>query len=205
MTVVKFCGLRTESEVDAAIHVGCDLVGLNFVPRSPRLINTLIASEIVANFGTKMLFVGVFKDPDESEVRGVLEGVALDFLQFSGDETADFCAAFEFPYIKVMHVTDSFDFEKERSRFAGAFAYLLDSMSELGGGSGKTFDWEQFPRSTGAKVILAGGLTPNNVATAIHQTRPWGVDVASGIENEDHSKNREQMVRFMQGVRNVAA
>ena len=205
MTAVKFCGLRSESDVDSAIHAGCDLIGLNFVPRSPRLVDTKIASEIVASFGSKMLFVGVFKDPTESEVFDILDGVALDFLQFSGGESADFCDVFEFPYIKVMHVTESFNFEKERSRFPDAFAYLLDSNSELGGGSGKTFDWQQFPKSPDAKVILAGGLTPNNVATAIHETHPWGVDVASGIENEDHSKNRDQMVRFLQEVRNVAA
>ncbi len=205
MTAVKFCGLRSVSDVEAAIHVGCDLIGLNFVSLSPRFIDHTIASEIVASYGSKMLFVGVFKDPSETDVRNILDSLALDFLQFSGDEPADLCDSFGWPYIKGMHVTDEFDFERESALFPNAFAYLLDSASELGGGSGTAFDWDQFPRSAQAKVVLAGGLNPNNVADAIHKTRPWGVDVASGIENDDHSKNRELMVRFMQGVRNVAA
>ncbi len=205
MTAVKFCGIRSASDVEAAVHVGCDLVGINFVPKSPRFVDTEVASKIVTSYGSKMLFVGVFKDPSETEVRDTLDSLALDFLQFSGDEPADFCDSFGWPYIKGMHVTDKFDFERECALFPNAFAYLLDSVSELGGGSGTTFDWNQFPRSAQAKVVLAGGLNPNNVADAIHKTRPWGVDVASGIENDDHSKNRELMVRFMQGVRNVEA
>ena len=205
MTAVKFCGLRSTIDVEAAVHVGCDLVGLNFVHKSPRFIDTEVASKIVMSYGSKMLFVGVFKDPSETEVRSVLDSVALDFLQFSGDESAEFCDSFDWPYIKGMHVAESFNFDSERARYPNAFAYLLDSVSELKGGSGMAFDWDQFPRSAQAKVILAGGLKPNNVADAIHKTRPWGVDVASGIENDDHSKKREQMIRFMQGVRHVAA
>ena len=205
MTAVKFCGLRTEADVDAAIHVGCDLVGLNFVSASPRVVDTRAASEIVGSFGSKMLFAGVFKDQSESEVRQVLAAVPLDFLQFSGQESAAFCDSFDMPYLKSVHVTGSFDFDQERDQYPSAFAYLLDSMSELGGGSGKTFDWERFPTAPNAKVMLAGGLTPNNVAMAIQKTRPWGVDIASGIENADHSKNRELMVQFMQGVRSVSA
>ena len=205
MTAVKFCGLRSKVDVDAAIRVGCDLIGLNFVSESPRVVETAAASEIVALYGSKMLFAGVFKDPSESEVSQVLDAVALDFLQFSGRETAAFCDSFDIPYLKVAHVAESFDFERERDRYPNAFAYLLDSISELGGGSGRTFDWAHFPVDSDSKVILAGGLSPNNVATAIEQTRPWGVDVASGIENDDRSKNRELMVQFMQGVRNVSA
>lgn len=203
MTAVKFCGLRNESEVESAIHVGCDLVGLNFVPRSPRFVDVIKASELVASFGMKMVFAGVFKDPTETEVCRVLDEIALDFLQFSGDETPDLCDSFDMPYLKGIHVTESFDFEEERERYPNAFAYLLDSWSELGGGSGRAFDWERFPKDSDAKLILAGGLKPNNVADAVRRTHPWGVDVASGIENEDHSKSRELMIRFMQGVRNV--
>lgn len=205
MTAVKFCGLRNELDVEVAVRVGCDMVGLNFVPHSPRLVDIARASKIAASFGSKTLFVGVFKDQTDSEVRGVLDRVALDFLQFSGDETPEFCDSFDMPYLKGMHVTESFDFERARERFPSAFAYLLDSWSELGGGSGKTFDWTRFPSHSDVKVILAGGLNPNNVADAVAQTHPWGVDVASGIENDDHSKNRQMMVRFMQGVRNVSA
>lgn len=205
MTAVKFCGLRTESDVDAAVRVGCDLIGLNFVYESPRVVDVPNAAEIVASFGSKTLFTGVFKNPSDSEVRRVLDQVALDFLQFSGEEPAEFCGSFDMPYLKSIHVGESFDFEREHDRYADAFAYLLDTVSELGGGSGNTFDWDQFPANPSVKVILAGGLNPNNVASAIKHTRPWGVDVASGIENDDYFKNRELMVRFMQGVRSVPA
>ncbi len=204
MTAVKFCGLRSNADVDAAIHVGCDLIGLNFVTRSPRFIDVATATEVVSTYGSKMLFVGVFKDPSEAEVRAVIDVIALDFLQFSGDESSDFCDSFELPYLKALHVGESFDFEQQRERFPSAFAYLLDSVSELGGGSGERFDWERFPSATDAKVFLAGGLNPDNVANAISQTKPWGVDVASGIEEDNHAKSRNLMTRFIQGVRSVS-
>ena len=105
--------------------------------------------------------------------------------------------------MKTINVSESFDFARERERFPHVFAFLLDAPVREGGGTGTTFDWIRFPRDQECKVFLAGGLNPENVADAIRETRPWAVDVASGIEAEDRSKSRTRMVNFMQEVRSV--
>ncbi len=203
MTIVKFCGIRNQIELDHAIGVGCDLVGLNFVSHSPRVVDVEAASAMVASRRDASLFVGVFMDPAESEVRRVLTEVDLDFLQFSGNETESFCELFNLPYIKSFKMLKSLDFVRESKKYPNTFAYLLDSASKMGGGSGKTFDWTQFPASSDRRVLLAGGLTPENVGDAIAQTNPWGVDVASGIECTGYRKSYKRMQRFILATRRV--
>ena len=205
MTVVKFCGLRSPEDVGEAVHSGCDLIGLNFVGSSPRCITQETASAIAESHRSSIVFVGVFHDPDASEVDAILSHVDISFLQFSGEESEDFCNSFGVPYIKTMHVGETFDFDRERDKHTTAWAYLLDTATPLGGGTGKTFDWELFPASADAKILLAGGLTPENVGQAITQLNPWGVDVASGIENAQKKKDRSKMVRFMDAVQRVRA
>ena len=203
MTVVKFCGLRTSEETAGAIEAGCDLIGLNFVKTSPRFIEPDAAKEIVLQYHHRTQFVGVFMDSNTAAVESAVDEIHLSFLQFSGSESDEFCHQFGVPYIKVFHVSDNFDFEQYKMRFPNAWAYMLDTASSLGGGSGKTFDWNQFPKSNQSKLFLAGGLRPENVGEAINKTQPWGVDVASGIETRGHMKHRDKMIHFMQAVRDA--
>ena len=205
MTIVKFCGLRKEQEVEHAKRLGCDLIGLNFVPESPRYIGEDAAQEIVGSLQNQVLFVGVFRNSTKESVARILEKVDLDFLQFHAVESAEFCESFKLPYIKSLAVGHDFDFDSISKEHQNAYAFLLDSPSELGGGSGTTFGWKQFPPDSNRRLILAGGLNPENVASAIATTRPWGVDVASGIEGEEHRKDADLMTRFIQEVRNVSA
>lgn len=205
MTIVKFCGMRRRHDIEHAKRLGCDLIGLNFVQASPRYIEPSEAREIVDVLQDQVLFVGVFKDANEEVVNQVLERVELNFLQFHAAESAAFCESFKLPYIKSIAVARDFDFAALSEQHPNAYAFLLDSPSATGGGSGETFSWDQFPQDSKRRVILAGGLNPENVASAIKQTQPWGVDVASGIEGEEHQKDTDLMTRFIHEVRNVPA
>ena len=203
MTIVKFCGLRCVEDASAAVEAGCDLIGLNFVAHSRRHISTKLAVEIVDSLKARTQFVGVFMDAGLDEVASVLEFVKLDYVQFHGSEHPEYCESFGLPYIKSFAMQKRFEFEAHREIHPKAFAFLLDTHSESGGGSGKKFDWSLAPRSPQYKVFLAGGLTPANVATAVSQIRPWAVDVASGIENLNGFKDVNKMDRFMRAVRSV--
>ena len=200
MTVVKFCGFRTQEEIQAAISVGCDLIGLNFVSQSPRYIETETASELSEAYQTRMQFVGVFQNAESTVVKDIVDSVRLTFLQFHGEEPPEYCRSFRRPYIKSFHVDESFDFQVASATYQDAFALMLDSPSELGGGSGVSFDWTKFPQAD-QKIFLSGGLNPGNVREAIETCSPWAVDVASGIEDENRYKHKESMIRFMNAVR----
>lgn len=205
MTVVKFCGLRRAEEVNHAKRLGCDLVGLNFVPASPRFLSANDAKKLVDSVRNKVQFVGVFRNVSNEDVCRTLAKVDLDFLQFHGTESADFCESFEMPYIKSVAVNEEFDLIKVSDEHPKAFAFLLDSPSTIGGGTGTSFAWERFPKSPNRRVLLAGGLHADNVSEAVSQVKPWGVDVASGIEGEHHKKDLQLMSRFIHEVRSVSA
>lgn len=205
MTVVKFCGIRSSDEVSSAIRAGCDLVGLNFVPASPRYLSIEKARELVEQHRAHVVFVGVFRDASREDVQTTIDGVGFSFLQFSGSESNEFCNQFDLPFLKSLPVSEHFDFDKDKTSYQDAWAFLLDTVSPLGGGSGRAFDWNRFPKNPSRRLLLAGGLTPENVADAISRTKPWGVDVASGIESSQGVKHRDKMMRFMQAVRHGRA
>ena len=200
MSIVKFCGFKQVEDVEQAISVGCDLVGLNFVEASPRYINIQDAATICQTLKNRMLFVGVFMNHAENEVFEVLDSVKLSFLQFHGAESPEFCRSFDRPYIKSFHVNAEFDFDEARKSYEDAFAWMLDTPSPLGGGSGRSFDWSRFPIGE-SHVFLSGGLSDANVQEALNACKPWGVDVASGIEEESHQKSHQKMIRFMDAIR----
>ncbi|MYD43752.1 MAG: phosphoribosylanthranilate isomerase [Gammaproteobacteria bacterium] len=204
MTMTKLCGFRTQETVRHAVELQCDFIGLNFVPTSPRFVTLENAAAIVRQNRNETAFVGVFMDQAEEDIRSTLQRVKLDYLQFHGNETASFCDGFDKPYIRALNVSESFDFPTIAEQYPNAYAFLLDAAGK-GGGSGETFNWHRFPKATSKRVILAGGLRPDNVGEAIRTTNPWGVDVASGIENTNHTKNLALMTQFMQEVRRVSA
>ena len=174
--------MTTPTDARMVADAGADAVGINFHPPSPRSVGPLMAAEIVAALPSFVTSVGVFVDPDSDRVRRVLDRVRLDALQFSGGESADFCRAFGIPYIKVAGMKPEFDFGAFEARYPDAQALLLDTHDpDLAGGTGRPFDWSAWPNSD-RRLILAGGLGPDNVAEAIAATGPYAVDVASGVE-----------------------
>ena len=191
---VKVCGITTPADAALAADAGADAIGVNFFASSPRAVSTDHAVAIRRALPAHVAMVGVFVDPSEATVREVLGAAQLDFLQFHGDEPAAFCGQFDTPYVKAVGVGPGFDFDTWQRGYADAAALMLDGRDGArSGGTGVPFDWTLWPRSD-RRLVLAGGLTPENVAAAIRRTRPFAVDVASGVEGP--TKGRKDPARL---------
>jgi phosphoribosylanthranilate isomerase len=201
-TRVKFCGLTRLTDVQVAVALGVDAVGLVFHEASPRALEPAQAAELVAALPAFVTAVGLFVDADAERIRAVLERVPLGALQFHGREPPDFCQAFGRPWIKAVAVRPGLDLDREARRYAGATSLLLDTYDpKLAGGTGRRFDWDLVPAALAEHAVLAGGLEPANIADAIRRMRPHAVDVSGGIEQRKGIKDRDKMTDFMKGVR----
>ena len=148
--------------------------------------------------------VGLFVNALREEIQQVLNAVPLDLLQFHGDETATDCEGFERPYIKALRMAADMDVVSELKAFSSATGILLDSYQVgVPGGTGQTFNWSRVPVQMAQPIILAGGLTPDNVAMAIEQVRPYAVDVSGGVEAAKGIKDRNKMMAFLNEVQHV--
>jgi len=199
---IKVCGMTRTEDALAASRLGVDAVGLVFHPKSPRHLNIEQARALVAGLPAFVTVTALFLDPSAEQVRQVLDGVRVELLQFHGGEPAEFCRSFDRPYIKAVPMGSHADVAEYTRRHAGAAALLLDShVAGQGGGTGVSFDWASLPRVVdGPPVILAGGLNPSNVAAAIRIVRPYGVDVASGVESKPGIKDEAKMAAFVREV-----
>jgi phosphoribosylanthranilate isomerase len=215
-TRVKICGITRVDDALAAARAGADAIGLVFWPGTPRCVSFEQARAIVAALPAFVTVVGLFVDPRPDAVQAALAAVPLDLLQFHGDEAPELCAAFGRPYIKAVAVKPGVDLLQYAHRFAGARGLLFDAFQPGGmpGGTGATFDWNELPAELAAgrsrRLILSGGLTPDNVGVAIRKLRPWGVDVSSGVEvtGEDGRpvkgiKSPDKIFAFIREVRSA--
>jgi phosphoribosylanthranilate isomerase len=201
---IKICGItRPEDGVEAA-RLGADAIGLVFYAPSPRAVTVAQAQAVCAALPPFVSVVGLFVDAPAPEVLAVLQAVPLDVLQFHGEETPTYCAAFARPHLKALRMRDGLDVAAESRRYADAQGLLLDTYQPgQAGGTGQTFDWKRVPQGLNQPVILAGGLTPDNVAEAIRVSRPYGVDVSGGVEQAKGIKSAAKMAAFMRGVESV--
>lgn len=200
-TRVKICGLRQVEHAMAAAEAGADAIGLVFFADSPRFIDASSASRIARSLPPYVMAVGLFVNAPESVVRGVLDEVRLDLLQFQGDEPPGFCGQFGVPYVRAVRMEQGTDLVEYSRRFSGAKALLLDAhVPGQRGGTGQVFDWTQIPSKHPAPLILSGGLTAENVGTAIRKVRPWAVDVSSGVEASRGVKDPVKIVEFIRSV-----
>jgi phosphoribosylanthranilate isomerase len=202
----KICGLTRVDDVLAAADAGADALGFNFFAASSRFIASDLAQElclVAAKANAAMERVGLFVDPSVEQVQAVLSAVDLTMLQFHGDEPEDFCQQFGMPYIKVLAPTPEVDVEELVQGYQSAWALLLDAHDpQLKGGTGKQFDWSLWPQDQHRRLILAGGLDAENVAAAIRQTQPFGVDVASGVESAGKGlKDPTKVRRFIEAAK----
>jgi phosphoribosylanthranilate isomerase len=197
----------------AAVAAGADAIGLVFYPPSPRAVTAEQAADIVAQTPAFVTTVGLFVDPTVEQVKGVLEQVHLDMLQFHGDEEEAFCCSFQRPFIKAIRMREGTDLVAEMKRWQRARGILVDAFVEgVPGGTGVAFDWSLLPQASVVPLILAGGLTPDNITRAIEQARPFAVDVSGGVEQKDASgkslggiKSADAIEQFMRGVASVRA
>jgi phosphoribosylanthranilate isomerase len=203
-TRVKICGITRPEDGQYAAELGADAIGLVFYAASPRAVNIETAQAICAALPPFVTKVGLFVNAKLEEIHKVLTEVPLDLLQFHGDEAAVECEGFARPYIKALRMTAGIDVLAELKAFPGAAGILLDSyQAGVPGGTGQTFDWSRVPTQVAQTVILAGGLTPQNVAMAIEQVRPYAVDVSGGVEAAKGIKDRDKMTAFMNEVQRV--
>ena len=200
-TRVKICGITRVEDALAAVRLGADAIGLVFYAESPRNVSLQAAQEIVAVLPPFISVVGLFVNASQNKIQTVLSQLRLDVLQFHGDETAADCAQFNLPYIKAIRVKPDTNLLQCCLEFNSAKALLLDAYTDAAyGGTGHVFDWNLIPRSLPLPVILAGGLTAENVGAAIQQIQPYAVDVSGGVEQAKGIKDAEKIAAFMRAV-----
>jgi|SRR3989344_536726 len=199
--LVKICGIKTLSAAKAATSAGADFLGLNFVPTSKRVITEQTAKEIIAGLGAKRpKLVGVFQDQPLKFVNETAEALGLDFVQLHGDESPEYCSQIKTPIIKAFGLDSDFDVEavaQELRRYKVSY-YMLDRKGREGdilNGEKVAKLAEKFP------IILAGGLTPENVCAAVSASGPIkAVDVAGGVETNGE-KDSQKVQKFIEIVR----
>jgi phosphoribosylanthranilate isomerase len=204
MTAIKICGITRREDALAAAYCGAQAIGLVFYAPSPRHVTPQRAAQIMRALPPFVMSVGLFVDAPAAEVAHTLASARVDLLQFSGDETPAYCSQFGVPYLKALRVRRGVDLLQYARDYREARALLLDAYVEgTRGGSGATFDWALIPENLPLPVVLAGGLTPDNVTAAIKAVQPWAVDVSSGVELSKGIKDAAKIAAFVTGVRNA--
>ena len=202
-TRVKICGITRIEDALCAANLGADAIGLVFYAPSPRAVQIAQAREIVRALPPFITTVGLFVNAELAEVQEIFQAVPLDLLQFHGEESPEYCAQFNRPYIKAIRMQASTDLAQLAQEYATAQALLLDTyVAGVQGGTGIAFDWQHVPREFSKPLILAGGLNPENVQAAISQVRPYAVDVSGGVEASKGIKDPAKLIAFMRGAGN---
>jgi phosphoribosylanthranilate isomerase len=204
MIKIKICGITNLEDALAAADAGADALGFNFYKKSPRCIEPEKAAEIISQLPPFAVPVGVFVNEREEKIREIQQLTCLQAVQFHGDESPEFCQRFGGRIIKAFQVKDKESLKTMAHYHVGAF--LLDSYRDgVRGGTGVTFDWHlAVVAKTFGKIILAGGLTPDNIAEAVKLVQPYGVDVAGGVEKEPGIKDHVKMKKFVTEVRRAS-
>ncbi|UQG54110.1 MULTISPECIES: phosphoribosylanthranilate isomerase [unclassified Marinobacter] len=203
---VKICGLTRLEDIDAAVAAGADAIGLVFYDPSPRAVSIDLARQLAARIPAFVSVTGLFVNPQADFVRQVLQQVALDLLQFHGDETAAFCEQFQRRWIKAIRVRQQGQIKQAFEEYRNSAGLLVDAWHpEQYGGTGHGFNWSLIPEQRPLPLILAGGLQPDNVAAAVQQVRPWAVDVSGGVEISKGIKCAKKMADFVAATRSAGS
>ena len=213
---VKICGIRDESTALAVAAAGVSAIGLNFFPASPRCVEVATAARIVSLLPAAVEPIGVFVNASASLMRDVAAQCGLRTLQLHGDEPPELLAELrEFRLIRAFRVGESGlgEVRAELARLQAMQVKLIGCLIDarvagVYGGTGATAPWEvlaaEWPSLGGPPLILAGGLTPQNVGQAVRVCRPWGVDVAGGVESSPGVKDLEQVLAFVRNAREAS-
>lgn len=204
MVRIKICGITNLQDALAAVEYGADAIGFVFYNKSPRAVTAGIAKEIISQLPPFLPTVGVFVDEKPSEIENVINYVGLNIIQLHGSETPEECNLSR-KVIKAIRVKDLTDLEP-LIKYRGVSAFLLDTYSPyIEGGTGQTFNWDiAIEAKKFGRIILAGGLTPENVEEAIKWVQPYGVDVAGGVEGTEKGiKDHKKLRLFIERARNA--
>lgn len=209
MVKIKVCGITNVDDARMAVAAGADALGFVMYRKSPRFVEPAVVKAIVAGLPPFVLPVGVFVNEEPERVRALVDECGLALAQLHGDETALYCQDLGRPVMKALRLKDRGTFLAlaEFQGRANVRGVLIDAFSNQAyGGTGQTVDWglaQEAARST--PIVLAGGLTPMNVAEAIAQVRPYGVDVSSGVELTPGKKDHDKVKAFIAAARLVPA
>jgi phosphoribosylanthranilate isomerase len=199
---VKICGITNLDDATAAVEAGADALGFMFYEQSPRNVQIECVAKIVQKLPLWVLKVGVFVNPDPELVMTALGNCGLNLLQFHGEESPDFCASFGVMSMKAFRIKDAESLQQIPNYKTDV--YLLDShVAGKQGGTGEKFNWDLAveAKKFGKPIFLAGGLTSKNVAQAVYEVRPYGVDVSSGVESSPGKKDHQKIWDFVTTAR----
>lgn len=204
MVKVKICGITSLDDALLALDAGADALGFVFYPPSSRNISPEQAAYIIRQLPPFIQTVGLFVNESLERVNRTADACGLDIIQLHGEESPDFCAGVTRRVLKALRVKNAASLEP--MAFYQVSAFLLDAWSPTApGGTGETFNWDlALDASRRDRIILAGGLTPDNIADAIRQVRPYGVDVSSGVECAPGRKDPEKVREFIRRVKESA-
>jgi phosphoribosylanthranilate isomerase len=206
-TNIKICGLTTLQDIDSAIELQIDAIGLVFYPPSPRYIQPKNASSLCQRSHQKLQNVALVVDPSDQLIDEIRTHCQIDIWQFHGNETPDRCKeiAGAIPWMKAARIDEKFKLADFCLQYRDAHAWLLDAVVDGYGGGGKTFNWDLIPdqwiKDYAHRVVLSGGLNSANVAEAINHFHPLAVDVSSGVEITKGKKDPSLMKEFVSQVR----
>lgn len=208
-TRIKFCGMTRIADVQLAVALGVDAIGLVLTRKSRRFVEIERAQHIRKSLPPFVTTVALFMDDEPGWIAEAVSAIGPDLLQFHGGELALECMRFGCPYLKAIAMADGPNIGMVAGKVIAAHpqaaGFLLDghAAGEQGGG-GKSFDWSRIPAGLRRPLLLAGGLTCDNVAAAIHTVHPYAVDVSSGIESAPGIKDADKMRRFVDAVMRVS-
>lgn len=198
---VKICGITNAQDALMAVDCGADAVGFVFYPESPRSVSSKEVRDIIRQLPPFVMTVGVFANQEQREIQRVVDECSIDLIQLQGDEPPYLCESFGDRVIKAVRIKDHESLARMDSYAVRAF--VLDTYCENQlGGTGKSFDWNiAVEAKKYGRIILAGGLTPQNVTRAIEQVKPSGVDVSSGVEKQIGHKDSDKIRRFIEAAK----
>ncbi|MCW8127049.1 phosphoribosylanthranilate isomerase [Microbulbifer halophilus] len=198
---VKICGITNSEDAGDAVAAGADALGLVFYAGSPRCVTAEQAAAIAKAVPPFVTLVGLFVNADSAGVEDTLARVPLNLLQFHGTESAEYCEQFRRPYIKALRMKDDLDVLAAMAEHPAARGFLLDAYRPgVPGGTGESFDWQRVPQDSGQQIVLAGGLTPGNVARAVDTAQPQAVDVSGGVEASPGRKDPQKVAAFIRAA-----
>lgn len=199
---VKICGITNLDDALVACEAGADALGFVFYENSPRYVAPDVANDIVARLPPFVVPVALFVDAERESIEKVIQGNTRWVIQFHGNEPEEECLSYNRPYIKALRVKEGDDVLADTERYPSASAILLDAYKAgVPGGTGEVFNWSLIPEKLPLPVILAGGLTPDNVKAAVESVGPYAVDVSGGVEASKGIKNTAKVKQFICGAK----
>jgi len=201
-TRIKVCGITRPEDGLMAVGAGADAIGLVFYPPSPRAVTIEQAQAIVKQLPPFVSVVALFVNEARDRIEWILQQVSIDLLQFHGNESPEMCEGYGRPWIKAVRMKEGIDLIATADVYAASRGLLLDTyQAGKPGGTGNVFDWQRIPTELAGRIILAGGLNPDNVEEAVRTVRPWAVDVSGGVEATKGIKEAQKIAAFIRGVK----